>query len=67
MAYIDSSHRELLDLWKQRSEEFEDNLDIQIFRRDAEQADSWIAMREAMLSSEDVGVSLHLYIHYTCH
>ena len=60
MSYIDVSLKEFLDLWEQRRDELEDNHDIQIFRRDAEQADTWISMREAILSSEDIGVSITL-------
>lgn len=58
MSYIDVCLRNFLDLWERRRGELEDNHDIQIFHRDAEQADTWISMREAILSSEDVGVSV---------
>lgn len=39
--------------------ELEHNLDSQMFKRDAEQAEIWIAMRESLLGSDDIGVSLH--------
>ena len=56
MSHLEASHHELKEIWEQRKEEFEQNLDIQIFRRDAEQAEAWIAFREAFLGNEDLGV-----------
>lgn len=50
---VEAQHDELLETWKRRQEEFEHNLDVQVFHRDAEQAESWIALREAMLGNED--------------
>ncbi len=58
MSELDSSHRELLDVWEKRKDEFEENLDIQMFQRDAEQAEAWIgSMNEMVLGTEDIGVS----------
>ncbi len=57
MSRLETSHKELLDVWEKRQEEFEENLDIQIFQRDAEQAEAWISMRETVLGTEDIGVS----------
>ena len=56
---VQSQHDELLETWERRQEEFDHNLDVQMFHRDAEQAESWIALREAMLGNEDedLGVS----------
>lgn len=58
MSYLESSHRELLEIWQERQEEFEQHLDVQVFQRDAEQAEAWIALREALLSGDDIGVGL---------
>lgn len=55
-SHLEASHHELKEIWEQRKEEFEQNLDIQMFRRDAEQAEAWIALREAFLGNEDLGV-----------
>ena len=33
-------------------------LELQLFNREAEQAEAWMAQREAFLASEDVGKSL---------
>ena len=59
LSSIKGQHAELLETWKRRQEEFDHNLDVQMFHRDAEQAESWIALREAMLGNEDedLGVS----------
>ena len=58
LSAIEAQHSELLETWERRQEEFDHNLDVQMFHRDAEQAESWIIMREAMLGNEeeDVGV-----------
>ena len=56
MSHLEASHHELREIWEQRKEEFEQNLDIQMFRRDAEQAEAWISFREAFLGNADLGV-----------
>ena len=65
-SIIKSSHKELLDTYQRRLEEFEHNLDSQMFHRDAEQAEAWISGREAFLGNEDdeLGVS-PLNVYYT--
>ena len=59
LVIVESSHRELLTTYERRLEEFEHNLDAQIFHRDAEQAEAWISFREGFLGNEedDLGVS----------
>lgn len=59
MRGLSSSHKELKDDWEEQRVELEHNLDSQMFKRDAEQAEIWIAMRESLLGSDDIGVSLH--------
>lgn len=59
MHGLSSSHKELKDGWEEQRVELEHNLDSQMFKRDAEQAEIWIAMRESLLGSDDIGVSLH--------
>ena len=56
MSRLASSHAELKAGWEGQREELEQNLDTQMFKRDAEQAEVWIAMREALLNSDDIGV-----------
>lgn len=57
MAILDHEHNELVELWEMRQGEYEENLDLQLYHRDAEQAEAWIASREANLLNEDYGVS----------
>lgn len=60
MSHLESSHKELLEVWNKKQDEFEENLDIQIFQRDAEQAEAWIgSMGEMVFGTEDIGVSFH--------
>ena len=61
MRGLSSSHRELKDGWQEQREELEHNLDSQMFKRDAEQAEMWIAMREALLGTDDIGVR-HVHV-----
>ncbi len=37
---------ELLKLWKERKEQFGECMELQLFMRDAYQADNWIAKQE---------------------
>ncbi|XP_034950894.1 spectrin alpha chain [Chelonus insularis] len=48
----------LLELWEQRRILYEQCMDLQLFYRDTEQADAWMAKQEAFLANEDLGDSL---------
>eukprot|EP00049_Salpingoeca_infusionum_P019358 m.361515 g.361515 ORF g.361515 m.361515 type:complete len:2425 (-) comp19658_c0_seq1:287-7561(-) len=44
--------------WHERQKQLQESRDLQVFLRDAEQLDAWIASRETVLSTDDVGDSL---------
>jgi spectrin alpha len=44
--------------WQSRKQRLDQCLELQLFNRDAEQAETWMAQREAFLASEDVSKSL---------
>ncbi|KAB7494812.1 Spectrin alpha chain [Armadillidium nasatum] len=48
----------LLTLWEERRILYEQCMDLQLFYRDTEQADTWMAKQEAFLENEDLGDSL---------
>ncbi|CAH1785763.1 unnamed protein product [Owenia fusiformis] len=48
----------LLDLWEERRILYEQCMDLQLFYRDTEQADTWMTKQEAFLTNEDLGDSL---------
>ncbi|RWS27338.1 hypothetical protein B4U80_10632, partial [Leptotrombidium deliense] len=48
----------LLDLWEDRRILYEQCMDLQLFYRDTEQADTWMSKQEAFLANEDLGDSL---------
>ncbi|XP_014210997.1 spectrin alpha chain isoform X2 [Copidosoma floridanum] len=48
----------LLELWNKRRALYEQCMDLQLFYRDTEQADTWMAKQEAFLANEDLGDSL---------
>ncbi|KOC66045.1 Spectrin alpha chain [Habropoda laboriosa] len=48
----------LLSLWEKRKILYEQCVDLQLFYRDTEQADAWMAKQEAFLANEDLGDSL---------
>ena len=48
----------LLQLWEERRILYEQCMDLQLFYRDTEQADTWMAKQEAFLSNQDLGDSL---------
>ncbi|XP_037079829.1 spectrin alpha chain-like [Pollicipes pollicipes] len=49
---------QLLELWEERRVLYEQCMDLQLFYRDTEQADTWMAKQEAFLSNDDLGDSL---------
>ncbi|XP_058795855.1 spectrin alpha chain [Phymastichus coffea] len=53
-----SDKQALLELWEQRRILYEQCMDLQLFYRDTEQADAWMAKQEAFLANEDLGDSL---------
>lgn len=48
----------LLQLWEERRILYEQCMDLQLFYRDKEQADAWMAKQEAFLDNQDLGDSL---------
>ncbi|XP_074654192.1 spectrin alpha chain-like [Tubulanus polymorphus] len=48
----------LLELWEERRILYEQCMDLQLFYRDTEQADTWMGKQEAFLTNEDLGDSL---------
>ncbi|KAM8921263.1 spectrin beta chain, non-erythrocytic 5 [Pelodytes ibericus] len=48
----------VLDIWKRRKEIYEENLEIQLLRRDLEHADGWLNTREPYLLDPNYGDSL---------
>ncbi|XP_076343494.1 spectrin alpha chain-like isoform X2 [Tachypleus tridentatus] len=48
----------LLSLWEERRILYEQCMDLQLFYRDTEQADTWMAKQNAFLENEDLGDSL---------
>eukprot|EP00095_Tigriopus_kingsejongensis_P005059 maker-scaffold330_size203968-snap-gene-0.18 protein:Tk05059 transcript:maker-scaffold330_size203968-snap-gene-0.18-mRNA-1 annotation:"spectrin alpha chain" len=49
---------QLLQLWEDRRVLYEQCMDLQLFYRDTEQADTWMAKQESFLSNQDLGDSL---------
>jgi spectrin alpha len=48
----------LLALWEERRILYEQCMDLQLFYRDTDQAESWMTKQEAFLANEDLGDSL---------
>ncbi|XP_039289075.1 spectrin alpha chain-like isoform X4 [Nilaparvata lugens] len=53
-----SEKTSLLSIWEERRILYEQCMDLQLFYRDTEQADTWMAKQEAFLANEDLGDSL---------
>lgn len=53
MEVMQTLHNELLDLWNEKKDEYEEHLDLQKFRHDAENADSWVAAQEGFFKNID--------------
>ncbi|XP_074042234.1 alpha Spectrin isoform X2 [Leptinotarsa decemlineata] len=58
LSMLDSDKRSLIALWDERRILYEQCMDLQLFYRDTEQADTWMAKQEAFLANEDLGDSL---------
>lgn len=58
LAALSSEKSSLAILWEDRRILYEQCMDLQLFYRDTEQADTWMAKQEAFLSNEDLGDSL---------
>ena len=43
---LSAEKAQLRSLWEERKEQFEQCLDLQLFMRDADQADNWMAKQE---------------------
>ena len=53
-----AARADLLTLWQERKELFDQCHDLQLLLRDAEQIEGWIAAQEATLANDDLGDSL---------
>ncbi|VDK63442.1 unnamed protein product, partial [Cylicostephanus goldi] len=58
LEQLESEKVDLLALWKNRQILYQQCLDLQLFYRDAEQAELWMKRQEAFLVNEDLGDSL---------
>lgn len=58
LSTLSSDKNSLLALWEERRILYEQCMDLQLFYRDTEQADTWMAKQEAFLANEDLGDSL---------
>ena len=58
LATLASDKDALLALWEERRILYEQCMDLQLFYRDTEQADTWMAKQEAFLINQDLGDSL---------
>uniref|UniRef100_A0A0N5ANF9 Spectrin alpha chain n=1 Tax=Syphacia muris TaxID=451379 RepID=A0A0N5ANF9_9BILA len=53
MEDVNEAHKKLEETWVQRRHILDQCLELQLFYRDCEQADTWMSAREAFLSQED--------------
>jgi len=58
LVTLSAEKQNLLILWEERRILYEQCMDLQLFYRDTEQADTWMAKQESFLSNEDLGDSL---------
>ncbi|KAG8249869.1 hypothetical protein J6590_012180 [Homalodisca vitripennis] len=58
LVILASEKTSLLSLWEERRILYEQCMDLQLFYRDTEQADTWMAKQEAFLANDDLGDSL---------
>ncbi|KAL1139006.1 hypothetical protein AAG570_009067 [Ranatra chinensis] len=58
LVTLASEKTALLSLWEERRILYDQCMDLQLFYRDTEQADTWMAKQEAFLANNDLGDSL---------
>ncbi|XP_049820921.1 spectrin alpha chain isoform X3 [Aethina tumida] len=58
LSTLASDKSSLSALWEERRVLYEQCMDLQLFYRDTEQADTWMTKQEAFLANEDLGDSL---------
>ncbi|KAI4458382.1 troponin [Holotrichia oblita] len=58
LSTLQSDKNSLIALWEERRILYEQCMDLQLFYRDTELADTWMAKQEAFLANEDLGDSL---------
>merc|ERR1711872_704443 len=58
LATLSQEKASLLALWEERRILYEQCMDLQLFYRDTEQADTWMAKQESFLVNQDLGDSL---------
>lgn len=58
LSQLAGDKRSLVALWEERRVLYEQCMDLQLFYRDTELADTWMAKQEAFLANEDLGDSL---------
>ncbi|XP_050536729.1 spectrin beta chain, non-erythrocytic 5 isoform X2 [Daktulosphaira vitifoliae] len=55
---LEQRHYLLTDTWKKRKILYDQNLDTQLFKRDADLLETWIQSRESVLNDEKIGDSI---------
>lgn len=58
LAHLAQEKASLLSLWEERRILYEQCMDLQLFYRDTEQAETWMTKQEAFLANDDLGDSL---------
>ncbi|VDM96402.1 unnamed protein product [Thelazia callipaeda] len=58
LTHLAQEKASLLSLWEERRILYEQCMDLQLFYRDTEQAETWMTKQEAFLSNKDLGDSL---------
>ncbi|GAB6021924.1 hypothetical protein CHUAL_006087 [Chamberlinius hualienensis] len=58
LVTLEREKSSLMELWEERRMLYEQCMDLQLYYRDTEQADTWMAKQEAFLSNDDLGDSL---------
>ncbi|MCP9263394.1 Spectrin alpha chain [Dirofilaria immitis] len=58
LTHLAQEKASLLSLWEERRILYEQCMDLQLFYRDTEQAETWMTKQESFLSNDDLGDSL---------
>jgi spectrin beta len=58
LAKLEELRRTLSNAWEERKQRLKQALEYQQFKLQADQADAWLATKEAFLNNDDIGVCI---------
>ena len=65
MSQLSDERDTLLELWEERRKQFDQCMDLQLFNRDVEQADAWMAKQEVRSPRSLINVYINMGVFFS--